>query len=329
MHRADAARLFRLALERRPAGSTLHAVADEGVPIRDIAEVIGRHLDLPGGRRSRPRTPPAHFSWLAGFLGADSPASSALTRELLGWQPTRPGPDRGPRRRATTSARRLRPSSTTGSREPAPETTTMGRDRSSICDRRHGRRRRAGHAGHRPVPHDPRQLGHERVDGTVADDLGTTITGIQTAITLYTLVMATLMITGGKIGTIIGRRKAFAIGCVIYGAGSFTTGVAPNLTVLIIGWSFLEGIGAALILPGHRGAGRRQLRAADRPARLRAGRGRRRHRGRRRPADRRRSPPPTRRGGYVFFGEVLDRPRHPRPARKIADAPAEASRTST
>ena len=58
---------------------------------------------------------------------------------------------------------------------------------------------------------------------TVASDVGTDITGIQTAITLYTLVMATLMITGGKIGSIIGRRRAFAIGCVVYGAGSFTT----------------------------------------------------------------------------------------------------------
>jgi EmrB/QacA subfamily drug resistance transporter len=84
---------------------------------------------------------------------------------------------------------------------------------------------------------------------TVASDLGTTITGIQTAITLYTLVMATLMITGGKIGTIIGRRKAFAIGCVIYGAGSFVTGASPNLPIMIFGWSFLEGTGAALILP--------------------------------------------------------------------------------
>jgi EmrB/QacA subfamily drug resistance transporter len=84
---------------------------------------------------------------------------------------------------------------------------------------------------------------------TVADDLGTTITGIQTAITLYTLVMATLMVTGGKIGTIIGRRKAFAIGCVIYGCGSFVTGASPTLPVMIIGWSFLEGVGAALILP--------------------------------------------------------------------------------
>ena len=83
----------------------------------------------------------------------------------------------------------------------------------------------------------------------VAEDLGTTVTGIQTAITLYTLVMATLMITGGKIGSLIGRRRAFMIGCVIYGAGSLTTSLAPTLTVLIIGWSFLEGIGAALIMP--------------------------------------------------------------------------------
>jgi MFS family permease len=83
----------------------------------------------------------------------------------------------------------------------------------------------------------------------VAEDLGTTVTGIQTAITLYTLVMATLMITGGKIGSLIGRRKAFSIGCIIYVAGSLTTALAPNLTVLIIGWSFLEGIGAALIMP--------------------------------------------------------------------------------
>src|SRR5262245_20676873 len=73
---------------------------------------------------------------------------------------------------------------------------------------------------------------------TVAKDVDTTVTGIQTAITLYTLVMATLMITGGKIGSIIGRKRAFAIGCVIYGAGSFTTSIAQNLTVLIIGWSF-------------------------------------------------------------------------------------------
>jgi MFS family permease len=84
---------------------------------------------------------------------------------------------------------------------------------------------------------------------TVADDVGTTITGIQTAITLYTLVMACLMITGGKIGQNIGRKRAFALGCIIYGCGSFTTAISPNLTVLIFGWSFLEGVGAALIMP--------------------------------------------------------------------------------
>jgi MFS family permease len=84
---------------------------------------------------------------------------------------------------------------------------------------------------------------------TVAKDVGTTVTGIQTAITLYTLVMASLMITGGKIGQIVGRKRAFAIGCVIYGCGSAITAVSPSLGVLILGWSFLEGIGAALILP--------------------------------------------------------------------------------
>jgi EmrB/QacA subfamily drug resistance transporter len=84
---------------------------------------------------------------------------------------------------------------------------------------------------------------------TVAKDVGTTVTGIQGAITAYTLVMAALMITGAKIGAIIGRKRAFAIGCIIYGCGSFTTSVAPNLPVLLFGWSFLEGVGAALILP--------------------------------------------------------------------------------
>ena len=84
---------------------------------------------------------------------------------------------------------------------------------------------------------------------TVAKDVGTTVTGIQTAITFYTLVMASLMITGGKLGQILGRKRAFAIGCVIYGCGSLTTALAGNLTVLIVGWSVLEGAGAALILP--------------------------------------------------------------------------------
>ena len=84
---------------------------------------------------------------------------------------------------------------------------------------------------------------------TVADDLDTTVTGIQTAIVLYTLVMAMLMVTGGKIGSIIGRKRAFAIGLVIYCSGSLTTALSPNLGVLIFGWSILEGIGAALIMP--------------------------------------------------------------------------------
>lgn len=90
VHRLDAARLFRLALEAAPAGSVLHSAADEGVPVRAIAEVIGRHLDLPVVAIA-PEDAAAHFGWLAGFLGADVPASSALTRELLGWQPTHAG----------------------------------------------------------------------------------------------------------------------------------------------------------------------------------------------------------------------------------------------
>jgi nucleoside-diphosphate-sugar epimerase len=90
VYRLDAAHLFRLALEKATAGSRLHAVADEGVPIRAIAEVIGRHLDVPvvsvpAGQAS------GHFGFLAGFLAADNPVSSALTRALLGWQPTHPG----------------------------------------------------------------------------------------------------------------------------------------------------------------------------------------------------------------------------------------------
>ena len=90
VHRLDAARLFRLALEQAPAGSTLHAVADEGVPIRTVAEVIGRHLDVPVASVS-PEDAAGHFTWLAGFIGSDSPASSELTRGLLDWKPTHPG----------------------------------------------------------------------------------------------------------------------------------------------------------------------------------------------------------------------------------------------
>ena len=84
---------------------------------------------------------------------------------------------------------------------------------------------------------------------TVAKDVGTTVTGIQTAITFYTLVMASLMITGGKLGQILGRKRAFSIGCVIYGCGSFITSISKSLGMLMAGWSVLEGVGAALILP--------------------------------------------------------------------------------
>ncbi len=77
----------------------------------------------------------------------------------------------------------------------------------------------------------------------VAADVGTTVSGVQTAITLYTLVMASFMITGGKMASIIGRRRAFAIGLVVYGAGSFVTSLAPNLGVLIFGWRCSKGSG--------------------------------------------------------------------------------------
>ena len=90
VHRLDAARAAHLALEKATAGSTLHAVADEGVPTGEIAEVIGRHLEIPDA--SIPKDEAAdHFTWLADFLSVDAPASSTLTRDLLDWQPTQPG----------------------------------------------------------------------------------------------------------------------------------------------------------------------------------------------------------------------------------------------
>jgi len=90
VHRLDAARLFRLALETAPAGTRLHAVGDEGAPFRDIAEVIGRHLNLPVKSLSREEAAP-HFGSFAGFAAVDVPASSALTQERFGWQPAQPG----------------------------------------------------------------------------------------------------------------------------------------------------------------------------------------------------------------------------------------------
>lgn len=86
-HRADAAHLFRLALESAPAGSVLHGVDDTGVALRDVADVIGRHLDIPV--RSIPTEEATnHFGWLGSLLSGDFPASSTITRKLLAWQPT-------------------------------------------------------------------------------------------------------------------------------------------------------------------------------------------------------------------------------------------------
>lgn len=86
----DTARLYRLALEKREAGARYHAVAEEGVPLREIAEVIGRGLKVPVDGLS-PEEAAAHFGWLAAFVGRDLPASSAQTQERLGWHPTGPG----------------------------------------------------------------------------------------------------------------------------------------------------------------------------------------------------------------------------------------------
>jgi nucleoside-diphosphate-sugar epimerase len=86
VHRRDAARLLRLALESAPAGSVLHAAAEQGVPTRAIAEAIGRQLDRPVASVA-----PEHFGWLGGFFGMDVQASSERTRALVGWEPTEPG----------------------------------------------------------------------------------------------------------------------------------------------------------------------------------------------------------------------------------------------
>src|SRR5881394_4094882 len=83
----------------------------------------------------------------------------------------------------------------------------------------------------------------------IVADLNTTITGVQLAITAYTLVMAAFMLAGAKLGDIMGRDRTFALGLGIYGLGSLTTSLSPNLTVLLIGWSLVEGLGAVLVIP--------------------------------------------------------------------------------
>ena len=89
VHRSDAARLVRLAVEAAPAGSVLHAVGDEGVPFREIAESMGRHLGIPTASVT-PVDAVEHFAFLGHFVGLDSPASAAITRQLLAWEPTGP-----------------------------------------------------------------------------------------------------------------------------------------------------------------------------------------------------------------------------------------------
>lgn len=90
VHTRDAARLYRLAVESAPAGTRLHAVADDGVPFRDIAAAIGRGLDLPV-KSVGADDAPQMFGYLAGFVGVDNPTSSSATRALLSWEPTEPG----------------------------------------------------------------------------------------------------------------------------------------------------------------------------------------------------------------------------------------------
>lgn len=90
VHRLDAAHLFRLALEDAPAGARLHGVADEGLPVRDIAAVVGRQLDLPVTTVPREQVDD-HFGWIGAFFSLDVPASSVITQKQLGWHPGRPG----------------------------------------------------------------------------------------------------------------------------------------------------------------------------------------------------------------------------------------------
>jgi nucleoside-diphosphate-sugar epimerase len=90
VHRLDAARLYRLALESGEAGARYHAVGEEGIPVRELAEVIGRRLNLP--TRSKPAEEASdHFGFLATFLSRDAPASAAFTRDRLGWAPSQRG----------------------------------------------------------------------------------------------------------------------------------------------------------------------------------------------------------------------------------------------
>ncbi|PJJ52902.1 SDR family oxidoreductase [Hymenobacter chitinivorans] len=90
VHRLDAARLYRLALEQGQAGARYHGVADEGIALRDLTALIGRHLGVPVVTKTAAEAPD-HFGWMARFVGLDLTATNTLTRQRLGWQPTHPG----------------------------------------------------------------------------------------------------------------------------------------------------------------------------------------------------------------------------------------------
>jgi nucleoside-diphosphate-sugar epimerase len=90
VHRRDAAHLFRLVIESAPAGTVLHGVGEEGIPTREIAEVIGRHLDVPTTSISADEAL-EHFGWIGRVFGIDVPASSAITQQRLNWTSTHPG----------------------------------------------------------------------------------------------------------------------------------------------------------------------------------------------------------------------------------------------
>src|SRR4051812_8257968 len=83
----------------------------------------------------------------------------------------------------------------------------------------------------------------------IVADLNTSIQGVQSAITMYTLVMAAFMLAGAKLGDILGRNRVFALGLAVYGVGSLTTSLSPSLSVLLVGWSGVEGLGAVLVIP--------------------------------------------------------------------------------
>ena len=150
----------------------------------------------------------------------------------------------------------------------------------------------------------------------IVDDLDTTIQGVQTAITLYTLVMAAFMLLGAKLGDILGRNRAFAIGLGIYGAGSLTTALSPDLAVLLIGWSGIEGFGAVLVIPAIAALTAASYEGRERALAYALHRGRGRHRDRRRPAHRRVGHDRVHLALRVRWG---DRRRDPSPAGPWAD----------